>query len=237
MRLAEAADCLAAGHDLLQTHFSLGPFGSRHGNSRWAPVITSAPVNHALLAEMAGYAHRIAPWVIWLTVADPPDEALPATARVAVSAACQRLRAAEAAAWAASHHHHGTADEHRLLRGIPVNTAPPRHSPGTEETVPRLCRGTISTAERLRHPTRAFASQPHQPGTVTAASWQRIAQGAAITGHCSELILRSLAEPASQLSTAPDATAALARAASATSPSATRQSSPAHPTSTKRPTT
>jgi hypothetical protein len=261
VRLAQAADCLAAGHDLLQTHFRLGPFGSRHGNSRWAPVITSTQVNHVLLAAMAGYAHRIAPWVIRLPVANPADEALPPPARIAVSAACQWLRAAEAAAWASSHHQpHDTAETRTLLYAIPVNTAPYRHPPGAGETVPRLCQGTIATAERLRHLTHATAGRPHQPGTVTAASWQRIAHGAAITGHCSEMILRSLTEPASQLAAVPNAAASpcpfspsatasqhgcpshshnrvRSRPPSATSPSATPQSSPAPPTSTTQPTT
>jgi hypothetical protein len=213
--LTAAANCLAAGHDLLQTHFSVGEFGSRHGTSPWAPVITSAPVNHALLADMAGYAHRIAPWAIQLTVPHPHDEALPSPARVAVSRACQLLRAAEAACWAATRYQHATADARILLRAIPANTAPSRHTPGPEETVPGLCVGTIITAERLRYLTRAFASRSHQQVTVTGATRQRIAQGAAITGHCSELILRSLAEPASQLSNVPDAMAALARAADA----------------------
>ncbi len=214
-RLTAAANCLAAGHDLLQTHFSVGRFGSRHGNSPWAPVITSAPVNYALLTEMVGYAHRIARWAIRLTVAHAQDEALPPPARVAVSRTCQLLRAAEAASWAASQCEHGTADARILLRAIPVNTAPSRHSPGPEETVPGLCVGTNITAERLRYLTRAFASRPHQQVTVTGASRQRIAQGAAITGHCSELILRSLAVPGSHLSNASDAMSALAGAADA----------------------
>ncbi|HEY5984757.1 MAG TPA: hypothetical protein VIV12_00035, partial [Streptosporangiaceae bacterium] len=215
--LTAAADCLATGHDLLQTHFSLGPFGSRHGNSRWAPVITSTTVNHALTAHMGAYADRIAPWAIRLTGAHPPDVGLPLQARIAVGTACQRLRAAAAASWAASRYQPAIGDAHALLRVIPLNTAPPRHSPSNGETLPGLWRGTITTAERLRHLTRSFASRPHQPGTFTAAARQRIAQGAAITGHCSELILRTLTEPgANQLSNAPDAMAALARAADAT---------------------
>ncbi len=72
-RLAVAADCLAAGHDLLQTHFNPGPFGSRVGSSPWAPVIVSIPVNMALVAEMAGYARRLAPWALQLAATGQAD--------------------------------------------------------------------------------------------------------------------------------------------------------------------
>ena len=44
----------AAGRDLLHTHFSTGPDGSRAGRSEWAPVVTSVPVTRALLARSAG---------------------------------------------------------------------------------------------------------------------------------------------------------------------------------------
>jgi len=39
-----AADYLAAGRDLVQTHFTEGPFGGREDNSYWAPLVTSGPV-------------------------------------------------------------------------------------------------------------------------------------------------------------------------------------------------
>src|SRR5690349_2308086 len=42
--LSAAADFLAAGRDLLQTHFATGPGGTWEGRSYWAPVITSQPV-------------------------------------------------------------------------------------------------------------------------------------------------------------------------------------------------
>lgn len=57
-----------------------------------------------------------------------------------------------------------------------------------------LCTGAITTSERLRYLARPI------PGTaqelIPAASWQRTAQAAAIVGHASELILRSLARHA-----------------------------------------
>jgi hypothetical protein len=59
--LSAAADFLAAGRDLLQTHFASGPAGAQEGRSYWAPVITSRPVTAALLGELASCALRLAP--------------------------------------------------------------------------------------------------------------------------------------------------------------------------------
>ncbi len=160
-RLAAAADCLAAGHDLLQTHFTHDWPRARRGNSPWAPLITSTPVSQALLAETAGYACRLAPWAIKLTVTRTPDQALPPPARVAVGTACQWLRVADAAAWEARHHQTRAAEGHTLLRAIPANTAPPRHPPSAAESVPSLCAGTVTTAERL--PPRHRLRQPPPP--------------------------------------------------------------------------
>jgi hypothetical protein len=45
--LSAAADHLAAGRDLLNTHFTADPDGARTTASYWAPVITSGPVTAA----------------------------------------------------------------------------------------------------------------------------------------------------------------------------------------------
>jgi hypothetical protein len=66
--LSAAAESLAAGRDLLQTHFATRPGGSRERCSYWAPVITSPPVTAALLGEIAGCALRLAPWTARLSV-------------------------------------------------------------------------------------------------------------------------------------------------------------------------
>ena len=58
-RLDEMATVLAAGRDLLHTHFGPGPRGRVH-RSAWAPVITSEQVNRALLAELGALARPVA---------------------------------------------------------------------------------------------------------------------------------------------------------------------------------
>ncbi len=90
----------------------------------------------------------------------------------------------------------GTAAGHALLHAIPINLPPPRHPPRGGLLVPELCAGTVVTAERLRHLAHLTAIRGHHPKAALAASWHRTAQAAAITGHCSELILRQLANPA-----------------------------------------
>ncbi len=121
VRLSAAGDCLAAGHDLLQTHFAADPVGSRLGNSPWAPLIVSAPIGAALLAEMTGLRHRLASWAIRLAAPHPADAALPAQALAAVISGCQWLRVAEAATWAADSHRPSAAADRALLHAIPAN--------------------------------------------------------------------------------------------------------------------
>jgi hypothetical protein len=210
-RLASATACLAAGHDLLQSHFTPEQPGTRHGTSLWAPAIVSAPVHAALVTVMGGYAGQLAPWTLQLATA-PSNMTLPEPARVALTAAGRWLRIAEAAAWALSHQP-GAIAEQALLRAIPVNIPPPRRSPHGGEPLAELSAGAIATAERLRHLAHAPPTRPGTARAGLAVAWQRTAQGAAITGHCSELILRQLAEPAAQVPVPPTANVALKEAA------------------------
>ena len=202
--LSAAADNLLAGHDLLHTHFTTDQFGWRHGTSPWASAIASRQVNGALVSEMGGYAGRLAAWALPLAAASSAER-LPAQARVAISEGCQWLWVAEAAARVVCHHP-GTATGHALLHAVPINLPPPRQSPRGGLAVAELCAGTVLTAERLRHLAHITAIRGHHPKAALAASWQRTAQAAAITGHCSELILRQLTQPG----THPPAAAAVA---------------------------
>ena len=206
MCLAAAADNLVAGRDLLHTHFTTDQVGWRHGTSPWAPAIASGQVNAALVSEIGSYAGRLAAWALQLAAAGSAGR-LPAQAQVAISEGCRWLWVAEAAARVVRHHP-GTATGHALLHAIPINLPPPRHPPHGGLPVPELCAGTIITAERLRHLAHLTAIRGHHPKAALAASWQRTAQAAAITGHCSELILRQLTQPG----TRPPAAAAVATA-------------------------
>ena len=215
--LAAAAAALTAGHDLLQTHFAPGPDGARTGRSRWATVIASEPVSAALLSELADSGRRLAPWVARLSLPGLAGSGLPGSARLAVSAACRWLRIADIATQPGRGDHPPAAAGLKLLRAVPAHTPPPRRRPHAGETVAALCASTQTTAERLRYLAPAVAARAHPAAAPTAACWQRTAHGAAITGHCAELILRSLADRARILGIAPAIPSALRHAADATS--------------------
>ena len=212
--LSAAADDLAAGHDLLQTHFATDQFGWRHATSPWAPAIASPQVGAALITEVGGYAGRLAPWALQLAAA-VPDRRLPPRARAAIGSSCRWLWVAEAAARVVRHGPGAVAGQ-ALLPSIPVNLPPLRCSPRGGEPVPRLCAGTAITAERLGHLAYLTATRGYPPRAALATCWQRTAQAVAITGHCSELILRQLTEPAARLSRSAAADTAINLAAQAT---------------------
>jgi hypothetical protein len=216
LHLSAAADNLEAGHDLLQTHFATDDqSGWRHGTSFWASAIVSQQVNAALVSEMGSGAGHLATWALQLASADS-GERLPARARAAISGGCRWLWVAEAAS-RVLRHHPGAAAGHALLYAIPINLPPLRHTPHDGLPIPELCAGTITTTERLRHLAYIGATRGHHPKVALAASWQRTAQAAAITGHCSELILRQLAEPGIRPPTAAAVTTANEQAAQAAS--------------------
>ena len=191
--LRMAADHLAAGRDMLETHFTTGPFGARAGNSYWAPVITSAPVTTALLAELAAYARGLAPWAAKLSVTGPSDSGVPVSARMALHAASRWLWVAGKMTETAQRHQPPHADGRALLAAIPANVPPPYRPLADAETVPVLCEGITITAGRLRHAAFTFSEHARWSPAATSASWRRDALASAITGHSSESILRTLA--------------------------------------------
>jgi hypothetical protein len=200
--LSAAVDHIAAGRDLLQTHFAEGLAGTRAPNSWRAPLITSGPVTAALLGELAAYPQNLAPWIARLsrTPRGSPDP--PTSAQLALHNAEPWLRLAGAALRAAQHerHPHPPAG---LLHAIPANTPPPRPAASPSEPVPALCDGITITAERLRHAALAQSARAPWPPAATSASWPRAALGSAIVSHCSEIILRTLAERTRQLAMDP----------------------------------
>src|SRR6266576_1535421 len=133
--LSAAADFLAAGRDLLQTHFATGPGGAGEPRSYWAPVITSRPVTAALLGEIAGYALRLAPWTARLPVPETTERDVPAATGLAVLTASHCTWVAGAAVQAAHRSHPPPADASRLLRAIPANFPPSRMAPPGNEQV------------------------------------------------------------------------------------------------------
>jgi hypothetical protein len=197
------------GGDLLRTHFRPGRPGAPLAASHWTAAVVARPVTVALLSEISGYSHRLAHWSVRLARDGPAG----AAGRDALGAARQRLAEAAAALDQAQRRHPPAAAARRLLRAIPANALPPRLPPAGGEPVPQLCSGAANTAERLRYLTHPDISGDSAPLAVPAASWQRTAQAAAIVGHASELVLRSLALRARQLAAGPATVVALRAAA------------------------
>jgi hypothetical protein len=215
--LSAAADFLAAGRDLLQTHFANGPAGAQEGRSYWAPVITSRPVTAALLGELASCALRLAPWTARLSVTETMGRDAPAATCLALLTASHCAWVAGATMQAAQRSHPPPPDAFRLLSAIPANFPPPQRVPSDDEQVRDLCHGAVVTAERLRHAALAFARHARWSPTTTSTSWRKDALASAITGHASALILRGLTERAKQLAADPAICAQLHSAADALS--------------------
>jgi len=173
----------------------------------------SPQVGAALITEIGDYAGRLAPWALQLAAA-VPGERLLARARVAIGAGCRWLWVVEAAARVVRQDPGATAGQ-AILHSIPVNRPPARYPPRGGEPVPQLCVGTAITAERLGHLAYLTATRGYPPRAALATCWQRTAQAAAITGHCSDLILRQLTEPAGRLPHSAAAETAINQAAQA----------------------
>ncbi len=211
--LSAAADHLAAGRDLLQTHFTTGPSSNRTSSSYWAPAITSEPVTTALPGELASHARTLAPWAARPAISGPLDSDAPAPACLALHTSSQWLWIAGVTVEAAHRHLPPTAQGHQLLNAVPVNSAPPRQPPADNEQLPDLCQGIAVTTERLRHAALTFARQARWSPTTTSLSWKRDALASAITTHASAIILRTLTDRAHQLGLDPAICARLQTAA------------------------
>jgi hypothetical protein len=191
-----AAVSLAAGRDLLHTHLDAGH--SRPGRSEWAPVIGSAAVNRALLAEVAGWAEQIAARGTQLALTRVPPQTWLTGEQQNLNAACQSLQTLTSAVREAQRQEPLPADDIALLHAIPAGTPGPRLLPAGTETVAGLCQGTTRSAERIRHVTRSAAPAAWSP-FMTAESLSQAATCATVISHHCQVLLTSLAERARQL--------------------------------------
>jgi hypothetical protein len=198
--LADAATQLAAGRDLLHTHFAADPAtGAPNRTSAWAKAIYAPPVTDALLSDFATMAAQLAPWMMRLSLESPPGSTMPATAELALHDASRWLWTAGLKLEARARHQPPSANGRLVLAAIPANL-PPAHQPvAATETMPELCKGMISTAGRLQHSAAAFARVSRWSPQATSITWRRDALAAAITSHSSEVILRALARRAATL--------------------------------------
>ena len=219
-RLGAAAASLAAGRDLLQTHFTTGAGGVRVQRSDWSAVITSVEVTGAVADELVSWARRLAPVAARLSAAGEEAD-VPSAACGGLRAAAEWLSTAGQLAGPTQQAQTASAPGRRLLRAIPAYSVPTRRPPadpagaGDPEPVAGLCEGIAVSAERLRVLARRQAADARWSPAATAVAWRSTASAAAATGHASELVLRSLAERAgevdpahvAQLVTAADAVA------------------------------
>jgi hypothetical protein len=197
--LADAATQLAAGRDLLHTHFSTDPAtGARNRVSSWAKAIYTPPVTDALLSEIGSLATQLAPWMMRLSLESPSGAAIPATAGLALHDASRWLWIA-ALKLETRTQQHPPGKGQLVLGAIPANLPPARRPVTTAETLPDLCEGVITTAGRLQHAAAEFARVARWSPQATSVSWGRDAQAAAITAHSSEVILGTLARTALDL--------------------------------------
>jgi hypothetical protein len=196
-RLDQMAAFLAAGRDLLHTHFAPGPRGCVH-QSYWAPAITSERVNQALLAELGALAQPIAHYGANVALAPTPGAPTHAGRRRALNAACQWLWVLSASVDAADRQQPVPAADRDLLAAVPVNTLPSRPALTVTATIPGLCDGVITTAERLRHLAWQSAQQPPWTPALTVTSLRQAAEASALTSHHCAVLADSLAARAAQ---------------------------------------
>jgi hypothetical protein len=169
--LSAAADYLAAGRDLLHTHFFVDRAGGRTGASYWAPVITSGPVTAALLAELAGYAQKLAPWIARQSGARRAGWGKLTSAQLALRSTEPWLQLVGRAIQAAQRAHYPLPNR-ALLAAIPANAPPPRQPPIPGESVRELCERIPPAAERLRYAAFTLTDRVRWPA-ATSASWRR----------------------------------------------------------------
>lgn len=191
--LASARVPLAAGRDLLRTHFATGPDGILADRSDWSAVITSGPVTRALAAEVASWSRQLAVLMTRLSQAAGTSAAVPATARPALASGCQWLLTASAALTAGQRKAPATAADTALLNAIPARAVMPRRPPGDGESGSELAAEVATSALRLRVLVWGTADEAAWSTAMTAESWRWTATGAAVTCHVSQLLLESLA--------------------------------------------
>jgi hypothetical protein len=197
-RLDRYATALTYGRDLLHTHQAITAHGERRALSDWAPVISSAPVNRALLAGLADHARAIAGQLARLPLAGNPDsETVAAWQRL--HGAAGQLRELDAAVQAAQWQAPVPAQQRQLLEAIPVNITPAAQVPPLDATVSDLCAGIISTAQRANQARRELAVRAAWSPELTADSMRHAAANYVVVSFNTETVYRALAARARQL--------------------------------------
>ena len=217
--LEAAATELAAGRDLLHTHFAIDPDGLTLERSEWASAVTSVPVTRALANEVGQWSLRLAPFTASLADSaaadarpDGPGQTRPVSVRTEFATASQWLQAAGAAVHLALRSDPVRPADAELLCAIPAAMVP-RRPASAGESVAELCDGITISASRLRGAMRDSQDRARWSPSATSGGWQWMAQAAAVTSHLSELALEALATRAGQLPGPPASEAQLRDAA------------------------
>jgi len=192
-RLDDVATSMATGRDLLHTHFAPGPQGGRAHRSQWALTVTCEQVNRALLAEIGSLAQQAAHHGANVALSPVPGAPTNADRRRRLNAACQWLWVLSASVQTARRAEPVPAADRDLLAAIPVNALPPRPLLAGADTIPGLCNGVITTAERLRHLAWQSTQQPPGSPRLTVTSLRQAAETTTVTSHNCAILAAALA--------------------------------------------
>jgi len=188
--LAAAAVSLAAGRDLLGTHFGTDPFWGRTERSDWSAVIMSGPGTWALLREVAGWAQRVALVTAKLSLAAPAGAAVEAAA---LGDAFPWFLAVSRGLMVAQSGDPGRVADIELLDAVPVNVVPARLPAEEGKPVAGLGDKVAESAARLRVIAWSMAERAVWSPAMTADSWRWAATASAVIWHICDSALRVLA--------------------------------------------
>jgi len=213
--LEAAGTTLAAGRDLLGTHFTTSDSGARLVRTDWSVVIVSAPVTGALLDEVAQWVQQLGLLTARLSAAGAADAAVPAAVSQKLAEGCRGLLAAGAALATERGSRSAAGSDAELLHAIPAGFRPERRAPGDAETAGELAEGVAVSAARLRFIARDAADGATWSPAMTADSWRWTATGAAVICNVSEIMLTTLSRQPDQSRYGPAAVSQLVSAAQA----------------------
>ena len=134
-----------------------------------------------------------------LSLEPPPDSAMPGTTGLSLNEASRWLWIAGLRVETHLRQHAPSEPARLALAAIPPNLPSAYQPVDATETVPELCQGLITTSTRLQHAAFAFARVARWSPQATSGSWYRDALAAAITVHSSGVIVRTLAQRATDL--------------------------------------
>ncbi len=191
--LDAAATSLAAGRDLLFTHFATDSDGTLRDRSGWSAALRSERVGRALVESVSTWSEKLTRLVDSLSPAPDPGRSSPLPTHLRLAGARHWLEAARLALQRGMRDDPVTAADMALLMSIPGNAIPGRPVPKEPESVPVLAGHIRISATRLRAITLQTADIAAWSPAITADSWRWTATAAAIVSDLSDRMLSSMA--------------------------------------------